>query len=142
MVETRGNHAAHAHGVIHRDLKPANILLQEAERRQSRESQKCDGEVGSGSPLPLSSLRPKIADFSVAKYAAATGGADLTITGSCWARPITWPQTGDGTPPGGGPRRGCLCPEAILYELLTGRPPFTGTRPATILQVLHGESVS
>jgi len=91
-------HYAHQNDVIHRDLKPTNILLTE------------DGQ-------------PKIADFGLAK--ALDDDSSLTRTGdSAGTPPYMAPEqfTGNAI----GPWTDIYALGAILYELLTGRPPFAG----------------
>src|SRR4051812_10870490 len=129
LVETlaRAVHAAHASGVIHRDLKPANILLE-----------------GSGGAFRA----PRITDFGVAKSAAGDGeGPDPdgpTVTGELLGTPSYMaPEQAMVPRQPVGPAADVYALGAILYELLTGRPPFTGETPlATVLQVLHNEPVS
>jgi tetratricopeptide (TPR) repeat protein len=103
----RGIAAAHQSGVIHRDLTPANILL-------------------------TASGEPKIADFGLAKILEADSGLTGTesILGTaCYMAPE---QAGGRTQPVG--RAADLYSlGAILYELLTGRPPF---KAATALLTL------
>jgi serine/threonine protein kinase len=156
MVETlaRAVHAAHANGVIHRDLKPANILLQNDEggRMQEKEEggrMKDEKEKSSSSSfiLPPSSFFPKIADFGVAKCVVGDGEApDLcgpTATGELLGTPnYMAPEQAMVPRQPVGPAADVYALGAILYELLTGRPPFTGETPLdTILQVLHNEPV-
>jgi serine/threonine protein kinase len=148
MIETlaRAAHAAHASGVIHRDLKPANILLRGPGVRAPG-----GGETISlapdASPLISSCLTPKITDFGLAKCASRDGEApDLrgaTVTGELLGTPnYMAPEQAMVPRQPVGPAADVYALGAILYELLTGRPPFTGETPlATVLQVLHNEPV-
>jgi WD40 repeat protein/serine/threonine protein kinase len=145
LVETlaRAVQAAHDNGVVHRDLKPANILLQRGEGRGTRD------EDHSLAPRP-SSLAPipKIADFGVAKCVDSAGetpgGRGPTVTGEILGTPSYMAPEQAATPRlPVGPAADVYALGAILYELLTGRPPFKGETPLdTVLQVLHNEPVS
>jgi formylglycine-generating enzyme required for sulfatase activity/tRNA A-37 threonylcarbamoyl transferase component Bud32 len=101
--------AAHANGIVHRDLKPANILLTET------------GE-------------PKVADFGLAKV----GQSDMTATGSVMGTPSYMsPEQAAGRVREVGTATDVYALGAILFELLSGRPPFLGdTAMATIQYVL------
>jgi serine/threonine protein kinase len=150
IIETlaRAVHAAHASGVIHRDLKPANILLQRKFETPNPQSEKGGSEAISDWGLGIGDFSPKVTDFGVAKWAEGVAGApDLCVS--------TAPGEILGTPHYMAPeqamvRRQPVGPAvdtyalgAILYELLTGRPPFLGETPlATVLQVLHNDPVS
>jgi WD40 repeat protein len=118
LVETlaRAMHAAHEKNVIHRDLKPANVLLAE------------DGT-------------PKITDFGLAKKLDDVG---QTASGAIMGTPSYMaPEQAGGKSKEMGPAVDVYALGAILYELLTGRPPFkAATALDTIMQVVADEPVS
>jgi serine/threonine protein kinase len=158
LVETlaRAIHHAHQQGVLHRDLKPGNVLLAGAkgEGRRAAEAGVPDpGSAGSpdragtflaqARPTPI----PKITDFGLAKCidgdGEGPGPRGLTVTGETMGTPnyMAPEQAVPGQPLG--PAVDVYALGAILYELLTGRPPFrAGTALATLVQVLHDEPVS
>ncbi len=116
---------AHQHGIIHRDLKPANILLHCAPGSPEHDA--------NGS-APISAFIPKIADFGLAQR---QGDLRQTQTGQIVGTPCYMaPEQVDG---GRQPVSGCTDVYAlgvILYEMLTGRPPFQGSSViATLEQV-------
>jgi WD40 repeat protein/tRNA A-37 threonylcarbamoyl transferase component Bud32 len=117
LVETlaRAMQAAHEKGVIHRDLKPANVLLAE------------DGT-------------PKITDFGLAKKLDEAG---QTQSGAILGTPSYMaPEQTGGKSTAIGPAADVYALGAILYECLTGRPPFkAATALDTILQVVSDEPV-
>jgi serine/threonine-protein kinase len=137
LVETLAEaiHYAHQQGVVHRDLKPANILLV-----GHRESEVGSGETGEETrdprlttPRPLLPF-PKITDFGLAKFLS---GSALTHTGDVIGTPgYMAPEQAAGRPGAVTAAVDVYGLGAILYEALTGRPPFLAeTTEATLLQV-------
>lgn len=118
MCETiaRATHVAHEHGIIHRDLKPGNILLTK------------DGT-------------PKITDFGLAKQLEAS--ADNTRTGELIGTPSYMsPEQAAWKKESIGPTSDVYSLGAILYVMLTGRPPFLAeTVWDTVTQVIADDPV-
>jgi serine/threonine-protein kinase len=108
---------AHRHNVIHRDIKPANILMHEG--------------------------RPLIADFGIALAVGAAGGGRLTETGLSLGTPFYMsPEqaTGDQHV---GPPGDIYALAAVLYEMLTGDPPYIGSTAQAVLgKIIQGAPVS
>src|SRR5204862_362111 len=138
----RAVHYAHQHGVIHRDLKPGNILLAGAGSQDSGFGAEAEGAPPSSptpDPRPPPPV-PKITDFGLAKR---LGEASQTQTGQVLGTPnYMAPEQARGQSKAIGPAADVYALGAILYQLLTGRPPFQGvTSVDTIMQVLHEEPV-
>jgi formylglycine-generating enzyme required for sulfatase activity/Tfp pilus assembly protein PilF/predicted Ser/Thr protein kinase len=110
----RALHAAHALGIVHRDLKPGNVLLTPT------------GE-------------PKVTDFGLAKKT----GSDMTASGAVLGTPSYMaPEQAEGKNRAIGPPADGYALGAILYECLTGRPPFkAATSLDTIMQVVSADPV-
>jgi serine/threonine protein kinase len=110
-------HYAHQAGVIHRDLKPANILLDRAGH-------------------------PRVTDFGLAKR--VQGDSHLTGTGQILGTPSYMPPEQAGASADQvGPASDVYALGAVLYAVLTGRPPFSAASPLdTVIQVLEQDPVS
>lgn len=108
---------AHAHGIVHRDLKPANILIE------------LDDRV-------------RIADFGLAKRLDEV--SDLTLTGQVLGSPdYLAPEQAAGKHAAARPASDIYSTGAILYELLTGRPPFRSSSVQdTLLRIRDAEPVA
>jgi serine/threonine protein kinase len=113
---SRAVHHAHGKGILHRDLKPANILIDTEDQ-------------------------PLVTDFGLAKR--VEGGAGLTGSGAIVGTPSYMsPEQASGEQGRIGPATDVYSLGAILYETLTGRPPFlAASAVATLLLVRTEEPV-
>ena len=103
---------AHSKGIIHRDIKPENILLSEG--------------------------RALVADFGIARAVSVAGGMTLTKTGMAIGTPTYMsPEQAMGSKDVT-PESDIYSLACVIYELLAGQPPFTGT---TALQLLARHSL-
>jgi len=138
LVETLARAIQHAHeqGVVHRDLKPANILISAEGGTRKLEPQP---ESSSDSALRISrsGLDPKVTDFGLARWVEAGDSSNATRDGDIVGTPSYMaPEQAGGVVRNLGPSCDIYALGAILYELLTGRPPFRGTTAfETVMQV-------
>ncbi len=97
---------AHEHGVVHRDIKPENILL--------------------------SGGHATVADFGIARAVSEAAGAKLTQTGVSIGTPAYMsPEQAAGSPVDA--RSDLYALGCVLYEMLAGQPPFTGSTAESII---------
>jgi serine/threonine-protein kinase len=108
-VLARAMHHVHQQGVVHRDLKPANVLLT------------ADGT-------------PKIADFGLAR--CLDGEAEPSSGGAVLGTPSYMaPEQANGDAAQVGPTTDIFGLGVVLYEVLTGMPPYQGTDPLAVWQL-------
>jgi formylglycine-generating enzyme required for sulfatase activity len=117
LIETlaRAMHYAHLRGVVHRDLKPGNVLLAGAEKTA------------------------KITDFGLAKR-IDDEARDLSKSGAVMGTASYMaPEQAAGKVRDTGPAADVYALGALLYECLTGRPPFEGPQHAVLVSVMSEE---
>jgi serine/threonine protein kinase len=133
---------AHQRGIIHRDLKPANILLQKDEGGRMKDESRKAGGPDSSFILPPSSFIPKVTDFGLAKHLDVERGQ--TRSGLIMGTPSYMPpEQAEGHTGQIGPATDVYALGAILYEILTGRPPFLAASTMdTLRQVISEEPVT
>ncbi|MGP0062170.1 MAG: protein kinase domain-containing protein [Isosphaeraceae bacterium] len=111
----------HTHGVRHLDLKPSNILL--------------DGEPGA----PWDIVSPKISDFGIARLEGEPGATETGANGPKGTPSYMAPEQVAALPGTIGQAADLYALGAILYHLLTGRPPFQGASSAETLDQVRNQ---
>ncbi len=126
-------HYAHEKGIIHRDLKPANVLLSAEERPDAR-----GGAPGERPKTLLATAQ--ITDFGLAKNMLDSDPRDLTRSGAILGT-VNYmpPEQAAGKGAAARPDSDIYALGAILYELLTRRPPFQGATDLETLQKIQFE---
>ncbi len=111
LIETIARAVGHVHnrGLLHLDLKPSNILL--------------DGEENG----PWDRVTPRIADFGLALSSNDIGGSEKSLAGIRGTPSYMAPEQATTSLANVGAAADIHALGAILYELLTGRPPYRGT---------------
>jgi serine/threonine protein kinase/Tfp pilus assembly protein PilF len=139
LTLSRAVHVAHEHGVVHRDLKPANIMLASPYGGGSHVEHLAQ-EMGL-QPLGSSLGIPKITDFGLAKELHSD--ARQTESGMIMGTPAYMaPEQAEGRSRDVGPAADIYALGVLLYEMLTGRPPFTAESPLeTVLLLFQTEAV-
>ncbi|NNJ27538.1 serine/threonine-protein kinase [Alienimonas chondri] len=121
-------HQCHAVGVVHRDLKPANVLLDAPDPRPTESG-------GGDAALPFV---PKVSDFGVARVLEESAAA--TRTSQAVGTPLYMsPEQAGERLEEIGPATDVWALGAILYETLTGRPPFDAGTTLGLLKQIDGD---
>ena len=102
--------AAHRQGMVHMDVKPGNVLITD------------EGQV-------------KLADFGIAKALIGNGETDLTSDNGLVMGTATYLSPEQARGEKVGPRSDVYSLAVVLYEMMTGRAPFTGDSPAEIARM-------
>lgn len=102
---------AHRHGIVHRDLKPSNIII--------------NNVPGTGEFV-------KVVDFGIAKIVEGSGDTAITKAGGIVGTPTYMaPEQAEGKPVD--QRTDLYSLGIIMYEMLTGSPPFLGDTPISVM---------
>src|SRR5262249_43248388 len=128
--------AAHERGIVHRDLKPANVLLAAGPAKPLAAEVGGAASAACGLASSATDFTPKITDFGLAKQERR----ELTATGAVLGTPSYMaPEQAAGDNRAVGPAADVWALGAILYECLTGRPPFRGSTSLETLQQVRSQ---
>ncbi|MBL8815164.1 MAG: protein kinase [Planctomyces sp.] len=132
MIRTaRAAGAAHAHGIVHCDLNPGNLLIAGEPVSPAEES------PGSSVLKWLGSADIKVTDFGLARIHDPTASSTTSIEGTFL---YMSPEQGRSEKRMIGPATDVYALGATMYELLTGRTPFTGSHAAEILNQIFNDT--
>jgi WD40 repeat protein/serine/threonine protein kinase len=135
-ILARAMHHAHERGIVHRDLKPANILLASGQVVSGElSSQATDAVPLTSNHSSLTNYQPKITDFGLAKFLEDSPSAAQTHSGDILGTPSYMaPEQTSGVSNYIGPATDTYALGTVLYEMLTGRPPFQGVSSLDTMQ--------
>jgi serine/threonine protein kinase len=153
-------HLAHSRNLVHRDLKPANVLLaphpksgirnpkqiQRAKQENPTPNDRTVSNSGSSDfgfvsdlEFRISDFIPKVTDFGLVRQLDADSGQ--TVDGMVIGTPSYMaPEQAEGRARSAGPAADVYALGAILYECLTGRPPFEGATPLETLEQVRSQA--
>lgn len=115
----------HSRGILHRDIKPSNVLLEPVEHAPDRVNP------------PMFDYVPKLADFGLAKLVSSP--ANRTTTGAIVGTPTYMsPEQAESRHADVGVATDVYALGVMLYELLTGRPPYRGENIVETLRLISG----
>ncbi len=127
---------AHEHGIVHRDLKPANVLLAVVAAKASVSRSGSRSSISGSEDHWSRNCEPKITDFGLAKR-VDDESSNLTATGAIIGTPnYMSPEQAEGRVRQIGPASDIYSLGAMLYEMLTGRPPFKGSNMMEIIKLV------
>lgn len=130
----RGLGIAHGRGIIHRDIKPENVLITEAGAEWMRKHNASTIDSIAMDSLDLQSVFAKLSDFGLARFTEQSESLAMTRDGALLGTPIYMsPEQCKGLPTDA--RSDVYSFGAMLFHLLTGRPPFQSDSQAGLLNL-------
>jgi WD40 repeat protein len=141
MDLAKGLDHAHQHGILHRDLKPANVLLKPLNGDAATRPVGDNGSIVSCEELGTSfPYTPKLCDFGICKAFDDDDDRTVTRTGTVMGTAAYMaPEQATGKASVIGPESDVYGLGAILYEMLTGRPPIQGESQVDVLRRVVSE---